>query len=515
MALTASPDRLQGTPAIEARGIRKAFGAVRVLHGVDLRLLPGEILGLAGTNGAGKSTLMKILSGACSKDEGEILVQGRPAAFRSPKEAREAGLAMVYQDFSLIPTLSAAQNLFLAREPRRGRCFIDHRLCLEKASRLFSELGVDLDPGLPVETLPIGSQQIVEIAKALSLSPSVLILDEPTASLSHAEIETLFALLRNLRDRGAAILIVTHHLREILSLCNRVTVLRDGFVALDAPIPETSLDGIITAMIGRKAEEARWPARPLQPAGGASGPAPIAMQVEGLEVPGRLRDISFSLRQGEILGIAGVLGSGRTELLRALYGTLETRRGLVKAGGKAVRIRHPLDARAHGIALVPENRRRDGIIAGHSVRMNILLSVWPQLSRGPFVDDARGRNLAGRLAERLRIRAASLDQPAGSLSGGNQQKTVLAKNIAGPHRILLLDEPTAGVDVGSRAEIAKAVADLAESGTAVILVSSEFELLEALCDRVLILKRGRIAGELNRAAGDAVTEANLLAQAQG
>ncbi|MBI1751744.1 MAG: sugar ABC transporter ATP-binding protein [Acidobacteria bacterium] len=511
MALTASPDHPKATPAIEVRGIRKAFG-VPVLHGIDLRLMPGEILGLAGANGAGKSTLMKILCGACSRDGGEILVQGRVVAFRSPKEAQEAGLAMVYQDFSLIPTLTAAQNLFLAREPRRGGFFIDHRACRDRASRLFSGLGVDVDPGLPVEALPIGSQQVVEIAKALSLSPSVLILDEPTASLSHAEIETLFALLRGLRDRGTAIIIVTHHLREILNLCDRVTVMRDGLVALDAPIPDTSLEGIITAMIGPKAEMAPWPIKTIRPAGEA---APIVLQVENLGVRGRLQGITFSVRQGEILGMAGVLGSGRTELLHALYGTLEAREGLIKVGGNAVRIRHPREARAHGITLVPENRRRDGIIAGHSVRMNILMSVWSQVSRGPFVDDARGRNLAGRLVERLHIRAASLEQPAGSLSGGNQQKTVLAKNIAGPHRILLLDEPTAGVDVGSRAEIARAVVDLAESGTAVILVSSEFEMLEALCERVLILKRGRIAGELNRAAGDVISEAGLLALAQG
>lgn len=513
MALTASPDRSKGVPAIEVRGIRKAFGAVPILHGIDLRLMPGEILGLAGGNGAGKSTLMKILSGACPRDGGEILIRGQAAAFRNPKEAREAGLAMVYQDFSLIPTLTAAQNLFLAREPRRGGCFIDHRACLDRASRLFSELGVDIDPDLPVEALPIGSQQIVEIAKALGLSPSVLILDEPTASLSHAEIDTLFALLRSLRDRGTAIVIVTHHLREILDLCDRVTVLRDGLAALDAPVPDTRLEDIIAAMIGQKAEEAQWPVKTtVLPAGET---APIALQVEGLGVPGRLQGITFSLREGEILGIAGVLGSGRTELLRALYGTLETSEGLIKVGGDAVRIRHPLDARAHGITLVPENRRRDGIVADHSVRMNILLSAWSQISRGPFVDDARGRNLAGRLVERLRIRVASLEQPARSLSGGNQQKTVLAKNIAGPHRILLLDEPTAGVDVGSRAEIARAVVDLAGSGTAVILVSSEFEMLEALCERVLILKRGRIAGELSRAAGDAISEASLLALAQG
>ncbi len=485
-------------PVLEMREIRKAFNGVEVLHAVDLVVRAGEVHGLVGANGAGKSTLMKILNGVYQAEAGRIVIEGREVAY-----ARAHGIAMVFQEFSLIPTMTVAQNLFLTREPRTAAVFTDDDEADVRTRTVFAELGVDIAPGILVEQLPVGRRQLVEIAKALSSDARILILDEPTASLSHTEIEILFALVRRLRDRGIAVIFISHHLQELVELCDRVTVLRDGSVALADRLDGVTLSDIIAAMVGTRvgAEAERRDPEPLG--------EPVLV-VAGLTWRDRLRDVTFTLHRGEILGIAGLLGSGRTELLTVLYGIRRADAGEVHLRGLKVAFGDPGTAIRAGLSLVPEDRRREGMLPDESIRMNVLLPIWARLTRGLFIDDGRGRSLVSDLVGRLQVRMTGIEQSVRRLSGGNQQKVVVAKSLSSEPSILLLDDPTVGIDVQSKRDLATAIRRIASGGSAVLLASSEFEELAALCDRVLVLRRGTIVGELDRRLGDEISEASLL-----
>jgi ribose transport system ATP-binding protein len=496
---------------LEARGVRKTFGGVKALDDVDFTLRRGEIHGLVGQNGAGKSTLVKILDGVHRPDAGEIRLQGSPVVLSSPSAAREAGIAMVFQEFSLVPTLSVADNIHLNHEPRFGRAFIDDREAARRTSALLGRLGVQLDPRAKVGGLTVGSQQLVEIAKAMANEPAILVLDEPTASLSQAEIELLFGVVRALRESGVSVIYISHHLGEVLSICDTITVLRDGRVRSHGPTRELTLAALVTAMTGRSPGDLAVSATVSRSIDRTVGPV---LTLSRWTLGARLVEIELALWPGEVLGVAGLLGSGRTSLLRSVVGLEPEVRGRLSLAGRAVRFSSPGDALAAGVAYVPEDRRREGIVAGQSVQANLLMGVWDRLTRHFLLDEDRARRTGQELVGRLDIRTSGLAQLIEQLSGGNQQKVVVGRSLAGGPRVLLLDDPTAGIDIASRRELLGHVRRFADEGGSVLLVSSELEELGAIADRVAITARGSLVGTLDPAAGDALTEASLLAAIQ-
>jgi ribose transport system ATP-binding protein len=475
------------------RGISKSFSGVRVLDDVDFDLREGEIHGLVGGNGAGKSTLMKILVGAYTLDEGTFEVAGRPVKFHSTHDALEAGVGMVFQEFSLVPTLNVAQNVFLAREARSRAGLIDDRDSERRTRDLFHRMQVDVDPRRPLDGLPTVYWQLTEIAKALSQDVRVLIMDEPTAALGKTETKQLFELMRRLKERGISIVYISHRMEEVFEICDRITVLRDGRRVLTKESVELTLAEVIDEIVGRKVEQAmEWKERDV-----ASG-GDMLLEVRGLTTAAKLRGIDLELRQGEIVGLAGLMGSGRTELARALFGIDPIQSGEIVVRGRRLSIRGPEDAIAAGFALIPEDRRAQGLVLDHTVRENLLLPALDRLSRGGFVDDGAGTRLAESLVKKLTIRLRSVSQPVRLLSGGNQQKVVIAKWLATEPQILLMDEPTAGVDIGTKGEIVEMIRAFAEAGNGVIIISSELPELLAVSDRVLVLRDGRVDAELDR-----------------
>jgi ribose transport system ATP-binding protein len=500
----AAPARPDGPPAppivLAARGIRKSFSGVEVLHGVDFALRAGEVHGLVGQNGAGKSTLVKIINGAFTADGGEVEVHGellgRPGGARRGRRP----IAMVYQEFSLIPSMSVAQNVFLGREPKGRSRLIDDEATRRATRDALARIGAQIEPDRLVEDLPVGSRQLVEIAKAISQDASILILDEPTASLAAAEIESLAAAIDRLTAEGIAVVFISHHLNEIIELCDRVTVLRDGRVTLSAPTAEVTLASMIEGMLGQTLESALA----YQPRAVDRSATPL-LRVSGLANE-RLRDISLELFAGEVLGVAGLLGSGKSELLRAVFGIDRIHAGRIELDGRPVELRSPAQALAAGVALVPEDRARAGLVREHSVGDNILMAAWSRFARSGFVDDRAASRAADAFVDQLHIRARGLRQAVKTLSGGNQQKVVVAKNLTVSPRVLLLDDPTVGVDIGSKREILMDVRELASGGTAVILVSSELEELSGFADRVLVMRDGAIRAVLDRADGELTPE---------
>ena len=475
------------------QGISKSFSGVRVLDGVDFELRQGEIHALVGGNGAGKSTLMKILAGVYTLDEGTFEVGGREVRFHSPHDARDAGVGMVFQEFSLVPTLTVAQNVFLTREARGWGGLIDDRASERRTRELFRTMEVDVDPRRPLDELPTVYWQLTEIAKALSQDARVLIMDEPTAALAKTETAQLFELMRRLREQGIAIVYISHRMEEVFEVCDRITVLRDGRIVLTEDASKLTMQQVIDEIVGRKLEQAMdWKARHVAEA------AELLLEVRGLESGSRLRGIDLELRRGEILGLAGLMGSGRSELARTIFGIDPIDAGEIRVGGRKLKIRGPQDAIDAGIALIPEDRRAQGLILDHSVRDNFLLPLLGRLTRGGFVEDRKGDRLAESFIERLAIRLRSIDQPIRLLSGGNQQKVVIAKWIGTEPRILIMDEPTAGVDIGTKGEIVDMIRAFAEAGNGVIIISSELPELLAVADRVLILREGRVERELDR-----------------
>ncbi len=492
-----------GIYALEAIDIHKAFFKNEVLKGVTVKVKKGEVLGLVGSNGAGKSTLMKIINGVYKADSGIIKINGEKVYYKDVQGARASGIAMVYQEFSLVPTMTVAQNLFLAEEPKKG-LFIDDSTCIKKAQEAFKDFNVEIDPRTYVEDLSIGNQQIVEIVKALIRKPAVLILDEPTASLTQKEINRLFDFIKRLKQQGIAIIFVSHHLREITDICDRVVVLRDGRVSLDDYVKNVEIQQIIQAMIGRKVTTYEY----IPPKTNISRNQPI-LEVRGLKWRDKINDVSFAVYPGEIVGIAGLLGSGRTEILKNIYGLYRPEKGEIIVNGQILKINGPWDGIKHGLFLVPENRRKEGIIAGQSIRHNILLPVWRRLKKRLFIDDGKGKKIATDLSQKLNIKMVDTEQYVEVLSGGNQQKVVFAKSLVTGPKVLLLDDPTVGIDVEAKNEIANLIRNIADEGNGVLLVSSEMEEMARLADRVLVLRQGKIIRELSRCKGDIITEETL------
>jgi ribose transport system ATP-binding protein len=492
-------------PLVAARGISKRFPGVRALDDVSLAVGSGEVLAIIGENGAGKSTLLKILAGVQAPDDGEILVAGRPARFRGVEDALAAGIALIHQELNLADNLDLAGNIFLGREPRRLG-LLDFAAMRRQASEWLAMVGLDLDPATPLSRLPIGRQQLVEIAKALSTRARLLIMDEPTSSLSARETETLFRVVKDLRSRGVSVVWISHRLGEVKELADRVVVLRDGKNAGEiAARAEIEHERMIRMMVGRDID--RLARRPSHP------PGDVVLAVRDLRTPAHpAHAVSFELRAGEIVGVAGLVGAGRTELLTTLFGITPAVAGSLALAGRAVTPRSPLEAVAAGLALVPEDRKQQGLVLEMAVRENIsLVSLWPE-SRGGFIDFARERRLAAEMIPALAIKTPGDRQAVQFLSGGNQQKVVLAKWLAMKPKVLLLDEPTRGIDVGAKAEIYDLVHRLAGAGLAVLFVSSEMEEILSLADRALVMHEGRLAGGLLRGE---LTEENVMRLAAG
>ncbi|MCW2808870.1 MAG: sugar transporter ATP-binding protein [Marmoricola sp.] len=494
---------------LEARGIRKSFGGVEVLKGVDFRLEKGKVHGLVGQNGAGKSTLMKILNGVYTRDGGEILVDGQVVDYSTPNEAQAAGIGMVFQELSLINSMTVAQNVLLTREPR-GRVLLSDRQAVEQTKAIFAEIGVDIDPRADTARLSVGSRQLVEIAKALSQKPRILVLDEPTASLTSSEVETLFAAIRRLTARGISVVYISHRMPELFEICQQITVLRDGAVTKSADADTLTIDQIVAEMLGptlgRELEE-------LQ----NDQSAPVArehvgeplLRVTGLTRRGIFEDVTFDLWPGEIVGIAGLLGSGRSEIMRGLFGIDKLDSGTVDLAGERLSLTSPKKALDAGLGFVPEDRRVAGLVLKDSVFSNLMMASWPRVTRWGWVGRRSAEKRSKELVDRLKVKTAGLRQQVAHLSGGNQQKIVVGKNLSVTPKVLLLDEPTVGIDVKSKADILEEVRQLAADGNGIIIVSSELSELTALSDRVLVLHGGKVTRALSRANGDDISEGAL------
>ncbi|MGW4499099.1 sugar ABC transporter ATP-binding protein [Micromonospora sp. NPDC004336] len=483
-------------------GIAKRFGGVHALRGVDLTLRAGEVHALLGENGAGKSTLINILSGVVTDYDGEITIGGHPVRFAGPAAAQAAGVATIHQELDLVPALSVAENLVLGREPRTRLRTLDRRAATRAARDWLAPLGARIDPRRPVGSLRVGEQQLVEIAKALSLDARVLVMDEPTAALAEAEVRRLMSTIRALRQRGVAVVYISHRLEEIEQIADRATVLRNGEVAGTLRPDRADRQRIITLMVGR-------PAETLFGEGSAGTPraaGPPLLEVDELAVrprgarPGRCEPagVSLTVRAGEIVGLAGLMGAGRTELLETLYGAGPPgrRSGRVTLAGRPYAPRGPRAALRAGVGFVPEDRRRSALVLEHPVGRSIVLAALRRLTTAGFVRSGRERDAVRRQVAALAIKTASATAPVGSLSGGNQQKVVFARHLLTRPRLLLLDEPTRGVDVGAKAEIYRLLRRLADDGMGILLASSELPELTGVCDRIVVLRRGRAVAEL-------------------
>lgn len=476
---------------LEMRNVEKSFGSVAVLKKVDFALRRGEIHALMGGNGAGKSTLMKILTGVYTMDAGSLIIESKPVAVTSAGDAKRAGIAMIFQEFSLVPTLTVAQNIFLNREPRVGSLFLNDRASVKRARAVLEELGEDIDPTVLVSELSTGMMQMVEIAKALSQNAKILIMDEPTASLSEHETETLFKVVRRLKASGISIIYISHRMPEIFALCDRVTVMRDGEARPAQECRNLTITQLVESMLGSPSAGAfAWHERRVELRG-----EPI-LKVVNLALPPRVADVSFDIHAGEIVGLAGLLGSGRTEIAETIFGRRRPSKGQVYVGGKL--INDQTGAIEAGVALVPEDRRRMGLVLDHSVQSNIMLPNLDRFSNGFFVNDRGAARTVRDLIVKLRIKTEGPGKIARLLSGGNQQKIVFGKWLARNPRLLVLDEPTIGVDVGAKGEIARQIRELADAGAAVLVISSELEELLVVSDRLLILHGGKIVQSIQR-----------------
>ena len=500
------------TPLLEMRAIGKSFPGVRALDGVTLDLHTGEIHALVGENGAGKSTLMKILSGVYPYPsyDGEIRIEGKTERFRSVRESEHAGIAIVFQELSLVPELTVGENIFLGREPGRFGV-VDWDGLYAQAAALLNELKLDINPRDQVGKLGTGRQQLVEIAKALSQNARILVLDEPTAALTEAEAESLFAVLEQLRSRGIGTIYISHRLEEVFRLSDRVTVLRDGRTISTDKTSALNQSQVIARMVGREVSQI-FPASKRN-IGEVVLEARHLHAEESTSGKRVVNDVSFFVRQGEVLGLAGLMGAGRTETLQCLFGAFPGKvRGEILIAGKQVQISKPADAMAQGIGFVTEDRKRSGLVLDQTILRNMTLAALPKLSGRFTTDESREVAAARPVAESLRVKASSLFTIAGTLSGGNQQKVVLGKWLLNTPKVLLLDEPTRGIDVGAKQEIYATIARLAESGMAVIMVSSELPEVLGLSDRVVVLHEGKMTGEFTR---EQATPEAVIAAATG
>jgi len=481
-------------PALEVRDLEKAFGGVPVLRGVSFSLHPGTLVAFAGENGAGKSTLMKIATGQLRQDAGEVLLNGEVATHLDPAHARRMGVAIVPQELAPYPDLTVYENLFVGRELRTRAGMLNRRRMIDEARRMLRVFDVDIDPRTPMNRLSVALTQIVEIAKATTWGATVLFLDEPTSSIPDREVDRLNAVVRKLKDQGVAMLYTTHKMAEIQELADTVVVLRDGQLVLNEALSKTTSDGIVKAMIGRDLEQL-FPTLP--PPGDEPGVA-----VRNLTLHRDGPGVDLSVNKGEILGLGGLVGAGRTEIIEAMFGIRHSIDGAVEVAGRPVHRNNPAEAIRFGIALVPEDRKGAGLVLTRSVLDNASLPHLRSYTTAGWIRTARRRREVQDATQSVSLRSRSVDQLVGTLSGGNQQKVVLARWLTHNTQVLLLDEPTRGVDVGARGEIYRIIRDLAASGLAVVLVSSDMPELIGLSHRVLVVRAGRVAGELSRAALD-------------
>ena len=482
-------------PLLSMERIAKAYPGVQALAGVDLHLARGEVLALLGENGAGKSTLMKILGGAVRPDAGRIVIDGVERTFRSPQDALRAGVAVIHQEFNLVPALGAADNIFLGQEIARGLPglgVVDTRAQRRRAGGILARLGADFDPDTPCGALSVAGQQLVEIAKALVSGARILVMDEPSAALSAPEVEALHGVIREMKRDGTGIVYVSHRLEEIARVCDRVTVLRDGRQAGGAAVADVGRGDLIRMMVGRELKE-EFPRRESRPGGDR-------LVVEGLSRGTAVRGVSFTARRGEVLAITGLVGSGRTEVLRLLFGADARDSGSVRLDGRPLHPRSPAAAIAAGIGLLPEDRKLQGLVLGLSVRANVALPNLARLSRSGVVRRAEERRVCGEYVEKLRIKAPRQETAVRGLSGGNQQKVVLAKWLARNCEVLLFDEPTRGVDVGAKVEIYRLMNDLAAAGKVVVMVSSDLPEVLGMADRIVVMHDGRVTGRIDDAS---------------
>ena len=478
-------------PLLSLTGIVKSFPGVQALRGVDLTVHAGEVLAVLGENGAGKSTLMKVIGGVHAPDAGTLVLEGRERRFQSPQEARQAGVAVIHQEFNLVPALTAVENIFLGQEETSGG-FVARRREREQVAALFQRMGVDVDLDTPCRRLSTAQQQLVEIAKALIHRARILVMDEPSAALTSHEVERLFALMRELRDQGMGILYISHRLEEVFTIADRVTILRDGVHVSDGPIRAITRDQMIERMVGRPLDQEFPPRRVTRGA--------PRLQVSGLRRGKAVQGVSFEVRRGEILALTGLVGAGRTETVRLVFGADPRDAGEIRLDGRVLDLRSPRDAIEAGIGLLTEDRKLQGLVLRHSVRENFGLPNLRRWCRRGFVQRRRERSELDRYIGALRIRLSDPEARVGNLSGGNQQKVVLAKWLARDCEVLIFDEPTRGIDVGAKHEIYLLMNELVAAGKSILMISSELPEVLGMADRILVMHEGRITGEITEVA---------------
>ena len=493
---------------LELRNIVKRFPGVLALNDVQLQLKSGEVHVLLGENGAGKSTLIKVMTGAYIPEEGEIIIDGKKATIRNPIDAQRYGIGAVYQEFNLMPNLTIAENIFMGKEKKKLKALgiLDKKTMIEESKKYLDMVGADLDPERKVNTCGVALQQMIEIAKALSANARILILDEPSAALTNNEIERLFEIIEKLRSQGVAIVYISHRLEEIRRIGDRITVLRDGTYVDTVTVDREVFDKehLIKLMVGREITN-QFPKAEVEI-------GEEVLRVENLNSPGKVTDVSFTVRKGEILGIAGLVGAGRTETAKIIFGADSDAKGKIYIDGKRVKIKTPMDAIKNGTALAPEDRKVEGLMQGLSITDNITITCFDKIKTAFIRSDTKAKDLVADACKALKVRTPSYEQKVNLLSGGNQQKVVLAKWLASDCKVIILDEPTRGIDVGAKVEVYQLMSEMVEKGIGIVMISSELPELLAISDRIIVMHESRIQGELSR---EEATQEKILTLASG